>query len=187
MPAALAGRVAPADAEARWAALRAFHDASGHFLVTNGPYRLASWTDDTSVLQVFRDLSYPRGLGVFNSHALRLRAFVTGAEKRPDELVVKAEVERIDRFGRDSQIVREPFVKRVLEQDQADPAGRPLRRGRAGPRGGRRGNDGGERPGRLPRSICARSAGRADYVVLVALTVDDNRTDLPVKVIPWTR
>ena len=43
---------------------------------------------------------------------------MTGSEKRPDELVVKAEVERIDRFGRDSQIVREPFVKRVLEQDK---------------------------------------------------------------------
>jgi hypothetical protein len=24
-------------------------------------------------------------------------------------------------------------------------------------------------------------------VALVALTVDDNRTDLPVKVVPWTR
>jgi hypothetical protein len=71
VPAALAGRVTPADAGARWAALRAFHDALGHLLVTNGPYRLVSWTDDTSVLQVFRDLSYPRGLGVFNSHAHR--------------------------------------------------------------------------------------------------------------------
>ena len=118
MPAALAGRVTPEEAAARWAALRAFHDASGHLLVTNGPYRLASWTEDTSVLQVFRDLSYPRGLGAFNSHALPLRAFVTGTEVRADELVVKAEVERMDRFGREYQIVREPFVKRVLEQDR---------------------------------------------------------------------
>src|SRR4029079_11381249 len=45
VPGALAGRGTPADAGARWAALRAFHDASGHVLVTNGPYRLVSWTD----------------------------------------------------------------------------------------------------------------------------------------------
>jgi hypothetical protein len=25
------------------------------------------------------------------------------------------------------------------------------------------------------------------YSILFALTVDDNRTDLPVKVVPWTR
>ena len=118
VPTALAGRVTPAEADARWAALRAFHDASAHFLVTNGPYRLASWTEDTSILQVFRDLSYPRGLGVFNSHALPLRAFVTGAEARADEIVLKAEVERVDRFGREYRIVREPFVKHVLEQDR---------------------------------------------------------------------
>ncbi len=186
VPAALAGRVAPADAEARWTALRAFHDASGHFLVTNGPYRLASWTDDTSVLQVFRDLSYPRGLGVFNSHALRLRAFVTGAEKRPDELVVKAEVERIDRFGRDSQIVREPFVKRVLEQDKRTlPVARYVVVGpdrAVSAAGTTEASD----PGDF--RIDLRALSRAgDYVVLVALTVDDNRTDLPVKAIPWTR
>ena len=36
--------------------------------------------------------------------------------------------------------------------------------------------------------IDLRGLSRAgDYVVLVALTVDDNRTDLPVKAIPWTR
>ena len=58
----------------------AFHDASGHFLVTNGPYRLASWTEDTSVLQVFRDFTYPMGLGAFDRFALPLRAFVTGVE-----------------------------------------------------------------------------------------------------------
>jgi hypothetical protein len=186
VPAALAGRVCPTEAEARWTALRAFHDASGHFLVTNGPYRLASWTDDTSVLQVFRDLSYPRGLGVFNSHALRLRAFVTGAEKRSDELVVKAEVERIDRFGRDSQIVREPFVKRVLEQDKRTlPVARYVVVGpdrAVSAAGTTEASD----PGDFRIDLRALSQA-GDYVVLVALTVDDNRTDLPVKAIPWTR
>src|SRR6185436_2886386 len=180
VPAALTGRVTPADAGVRWAALRAFHDASGHLLVTNGPYRLVSWTDDTSVLQVFRDLSYPRGLGVFNSHAQRLRAFVTGAETRPGELVVKAEVERIDRFGRDSQIVREPFVKRVLEQDKRTvPLAHyvvvgPDRAVAAA------GTVEAADPG-IYRVDLRRVDRAGRYVVLVALTVDDNRTNLPVK------
>jgi hypothetical protein len=186
VPAALAGRVALPDAEARWAALRAFHDAAGHFLVTNGPYRLASWTDDTTVLQVFRDLSYPHGLGVFNSHALRLRAFVTRAEARPGELVVKADVERIERFGRESQVVREPFVKRVVEQDK-----RPLPIARYVVIGPDRavsaaGSAEASEPGDFRIDLRALTR-TGDYVVLVALTVDDNRTELPVKAIPWTR
>jgi hypothetical protein len=186
VPPALAGRVTPSEASARWAALRAHHDAAGHFVVTNGPYRLASWTEDTSVLQVFRDLSYPRGLGVFNSHAQRLRAFVTGAERRPDELVVKADVERIERFGRESRIVREPFVKRAVEQDK-----RPLPVARyvvIGPDRAVRmaGTTEASEPGDF--RIDLRALTRAgDYVVLVALAVDDNRTELPVQAIPWTR
>jgi len=186
VPAALAGRVTPTEAESRWAALRSFHDASGHFLVTNGPYRLASWTDDTSVLQVFRDLSYPRGLGVFNAHALPLRAFVTDAEVRPEELLLKAEVERMDRFGRDYQIVREPFVKRVLEQDKRSvPLAHyvvvgPDRAVAAA------GTVEAADPG-IYRVDLRRVDRAGRYVVLVALTVDDNRTNLPVKAIPWTR
>ena len=186
VPAALAGRVTPEEAEARWAALRAFHDASGHFLVTNGPYRLASWTEDTSVLQVFRDLSYPRGLGVFNSHALPLRAFVTGTEVRADELVVKADVERVERFGREYRIVREPFVKRVLEQDRRSlPVGHYVV---VGPDGAvaAAGTVEASEPGDY--RVDLRAVDRPGrYVALVALTVDDNRTDLPVKVVPWTR
>ncbi len=186
VPAALVGRVTPEEAEARWAALRAFHDASGHFLVTNGPYRLASWTEDASVLQVFRDLSYPRGLGAFNSHALPLRAFVTAVEARADELVLKAEVERLDRFGREYQIVREPFVKRVLEQDRRSlPVGHYVV---VGPDGAvaAAGTVEASDPGDY--RIDLRAVDRpGHYVALVALAVDDNRTNLPVKVVPWTR
>ena len=186
VPAALAGRVTRAEAEARWAALRAFRDTAGHLLVTNGPYRLTSWTDDTAVLQVFRDLSYPRGLGSLNSHALPLRAFVTGAEARADELVLKAEVERVDRFGREYQIVREPFVKRVLEQDRRSlPLGHYVVIGPDGAvaaAGAVEASDPGE------HRIDLRALDRPGrYVALVALTIDDNRTNLPVRVVSWTR
>lgn len=185
-PAALAGRVSNAEAEARWAALRAFHEASGHFLVTNGPYRLASWTEDTSVLQVFRDLSYPRGLGAFNSHALPLRAFVTAVEARPDELVLKAEVERLDRFGREYQVVREPFVKRVLEQDRRSlPVGHYVV---VGPDGAVAATGTVEASDPGDYRVDLRAVNRPGrYVALVALAIDDNRTNLPVKVVPWTR
>jgi hypothetical protein len=186
VPAALAGRVTPAEVGARWAALRAFHDASGHFLVTNGPYRLARWTDDSAVLQVFRDLSYPRGLGTFNSHAAPLRAFVTGSEIRADGLVVKADVERLERFGRDSRIVREPFVRRVLEQDRRSlPIGHYVVIGpdrAVAATGTVEATDPGDY--RVDLRQLDRPGG---YSILFALTVDDNRTDLPVKVVPWTR
>jgi hypothetical protein len=186
VPPALAGLVTPAEARARWAALRSFRDASGHLLVTNGPYRLASWGDDTTVLQVFRDLSYPRGVGVFNSHAIPLRAWVAATERRGDTLVLRGEVERIERFGREHRIVREPLVKRVVEQDRRSlPLGHYVAVGPGG-------------DVTLAGTVAATDPG--DYVIdlgalarpgphllLVGLTVDGNRTNLPVKMIPWTR
>jgi len=186
VPAALAGVVTPAEAKARWGALRAFHATSGHFLVTNGPYRLTSWSESTSVLQVFRDFSYPRGLGVFNSHAFPLRAFITGTEAQGDGLVLKAEVERVERFGREYRIVREPFVKRVVEQDRRSlPVGHYVAVGpdaAVAAAGTVEASDPGE------FHVDLRALDRpGNYVILVALTVDDNRTELPVKVVPWTR
>ena len=186
VPGALAGFVTPAEAKARWEALRAFHAASGHFLVTNGPYRLTSWSERTSVLQVFRDLSYPRGLGVFNGHVFPIRAFVTASEAHGDELVLKAEIERVDRFGREYRIVREPFVKRVVEQDRRSlPVAHYVAIGPdtwVAAAGAVEANDPGE------FHVDLRALDRpGHYLILVALTIDDNRTELPVKAIPWTR
>jgi hypothetical protein len=186
VPAALAGVVTPGEAKARWEALRAFHETSGHFLVTNGPYQLTKWSETTSVLQVFRDLSYPRGLGVYNSHVFPLRAFVTGTEIVGDELVLKAEVERIDRFGREYRIVRDPFVKHVFEQDRRSlPVGHYVAIGSdsaVAATGTVEASDPGE------FRVNLRGLDRpGHYVILVALTVDDSRTELPVKAIPWTR
>jgi hypothetical protein len=186
VPPALAGLVTPDEARARWAALRAFRDAAGHVLVTNGPYRLVEWTEARTVLQVFRDLSYPRGVGVFNSHAAPLRAFVTAADVRGDTLVVRGDLERVERFGREQRIVREPFVKRVVEQDRRSlPVAHYVA---VGPDGevAAAGTVPAADPGDFPVDLRPLSrAGR--YALLVALTVGDNRTNLPVKAIPWTR
>ena len=186
VPAALAGIVTPAEAKARWQALRAFHETAGHFLVTNGPYRLTRWSETTSVLQVFRDFSYPRGLGVFNLHAFPLRAFVTGTETRGDALVLKADIERVDRFGREYRIVREPFVKREVEQDRRSlPVCHYVAIGPDATVAAAGAVEAGD-PGEF--RVDLRALDRpGKYVILLALTVDDNRTELPVKAIPWTR
>jgi hypothetical protein len=186
VPPGLVGLVTPDEARARWAALRAYRDAAGHFLVTNGPYRLVEWSEAKTVLQVFRDLSYPRGVGVFNRHATPLRAHVTAVDVRGDTLVVRGDVERVERFGREQRIVREPFVKRAVEQDRRSlPVGHYVA---VGPDGevAAAGAVAAADPGDFPVDLRSLTAsGR--YLLLVALTVDDNRTNLPVKAIPWTR
>jgi hypothetical protein len=186
VPPALVGLVTPDEARARWAALRAYRDAAGHFLVTNGPYRLVEWNEAKTVLQVFRDLSYPRGVGVFNSHATPLRAHVTAADVRGDTLVVRGDLERVERFGREQRIVREPFVKRVVEQDRRSlPVAHYVA---VGPDGevAATGAVPAVEPGDFPVDLRPLTA-RGRHVLLVALMVDDNRTHLPVKAIPWTR
>jgi hypothetical protein len=62
-PEILQSLVSADDARKRWAALSVFYRSHGHFLVTNGPYQLKSWSDESASLEVFRDLSYPLGVG----------------------------------------------------------------------------------------------------------------------------
>ena len=109
-PAALRGLVTPAEARERWEALDKFHSEHGHFLVTNGPYRLDSGSEGTAVLQVFRDPSYPQGVGSFDDYAIPLRAFPTSIEHRADRLEIAADVERLSRFQRSYEIERAAFV-----------------------------------------------------------------------------
>ena len=98
------------EARARWEALRTFHVMRHHYLVTNGPYRLESWSADKVVLQVFRDLSYPLGVGYFNEWALPRRAFATAIDDRGNRLEIRADVEKISHYGRTFEIVREPLT-----------------------------------------------------------------------------
>ncbi len=61
------------EARRRWAALAAFHKANGHFLVTNGPYKLKAWSADSVTLEAFRDLTYPLGVGSYDAYAIPAR------------------------------------------------------------------------------------------------------------------
>jgi hypothetical protein len=88
------------EAKRRWAALAAFYQAHGHFLVTNGPYELKAWSTDSVNLSVFRDLSYPLGVGSFDAYAIPRRAFITKVERENGRLRLFAEIETIMKFQR---------------------------------------------------------------------------------------
>ena len=106
VPPALVPYVNAQEARARYRALREFHAAHGHWLVTNGPYVLERWDGAKAVLSVFRDPTYPKGIGSFNAYAVPLKAHVTRIERRASGAEVRIETERLEREGRDVRIVR---------------------------------------------------------------------------------
>ena len=96
------------DARKRWAALSAFYRSHGHFLVTNGPYQLKSWSGGSASLEVFRDLSYPLGVGSYDTYAIP-RGYVTKVERQDGGLRLSADIEIVMKFMRDYQILRQPM------------------------------------------------------------------------------
>ncbi len=108
-PAILEKLVSAEDARKRWAALAAFYRSHGHFLVTNGPYQLKSWSGESATLEVFRDLSYPLGVGSFDAYAIPRRGYVTKVERQGRGLRLSADIELVMKFMRDYEIVRQPM------------------------------------------------------------------------------
>src|SRR6516164_8212728 len=80
-PAILQSLVSAEEARKRWAALSAFYRSHGHFLVTNGPYQLKSWSGNSVSVEAFRDLSYPLGVGSYDTYAIPRRGYVTKVER----------------------------------------------------------------------------------------------------------
>jgi hypothetical protein len=76
--------------------------------VTNGPYRLKSWSADGVSLEAFRDLSYPLGVGSFDAYAIPRRGWVTGILRDGDRLKLTADVETVIKFGRGYRLERQP-------------------------------------------------------------------------------
>jgi hypothetical protein len=109
VPDALRVLVTPEQARERWRALGQFRRRTGHVLVTAGPYQMGPVTRDTATLPVFRDFTYPLGVGSFDQYALPVRAYVRAVERRGDKLLVLADVENVEKAGRSYKIVREPF------------------------------------------------------------------------------
>jgi hypothetical protein len=120
VPPALAGLVPADEAQHRWASLVQFAKRRGHFLVTNGPYQLAAWSDTGATLAVFRDFTYPLGVGSYDRYAIPLRAYPARVVSRGDRIEVQADVEEAQKFLRDHRIVREPLQGRPLPPDRRD-------------------------------------------------------------------
>jgi len=182
-PESLRSLVSADEARQRWAALAAFYRARGHFLVTNGPYQLKQWSADGVALDVFRDLSYPLGVGSYDAYAIPRRAFFTKVEQENDQLRLYGETETIMKFQRSYEMRREPLqslsaddLKRAAPECRytvVDSAGRVTFAGVA-----RLGDDATFRvdlKGKL-------AAGR--YTVLAELIVNGNAMNAEIRRIP---
>jgi hypothetical protein len=108
-PEILQSLVSADDARKRWAALSAFYWSHGHFLVTNGPYQLKSWSGESATLEVFRDLSYPLGVGSYDTYAIPRRGYVANVARQDRGLLLSADIEIVMKFMRDYQILRQPM------------------------------------------------------------------------------
>jgi len=108
-PETLRNLVGEDEAHGRWTALAAFFKEHGHFLVTNGPYRLEGWSADGARLEAFRDLSYPLGVGSFDAYAIPRRGWVNGFERDGDRLELTADLEILVKFGRSYHLERQPM------------------------------------------------------------------------------
>ena len=171
-------------AKERYARLREFHAAHGHWLVTNGPYLLGRWDGAKAVLNVFRDPTYPKGLGSFNAYAVPLKAHVTRVERRGEGAVVHTETEWLERLGRDTRIVRGSFAQRLAERMAG--AGAPpapvCRYVLVRPDGGiaaagevRAGSNG----------VCQLGLAKGSSRLMVTAVLEDNAANVPIKIVPW--
>ena len=175
VPEALRRLVSADEAHARWAALRQFAQRRGHYLVTSGAYQLEKWSDAAVVLQVFRDMANPLGVGTYDRFAIPRRAYVARITARGDRLEMAPEIERLEKFLRQYRLVREPLGVRG-RRGQGRRARLPFRdRGRRRPRGRRR---------YLPRGAAHRVVvdlkGRLKpgaYTALVSLVLGDNHVN----------
>jgi hypothetical protein len=120
VPPALRRLVTADEAQTRWASLKAFYAKRGHFLVTNGPYGLDTWTARDVTLQAFRDFTNPNGVGTYDRFAIPSRAFIARLTALGDRLELLPEIERVEKFLRDYRIVRAPLGTPVSDEDRAD-------------------------------------------------------------------
>jgi hypothetical protein len=184
VPLALISHVNAQEARARYRRLREFHAAHGHWLVTNGPYLLDRWDGTKAVLGVFRDPSYPKGLGSFNAYAVPLKAHVTRIERRGDGALVHTEAEWLERLGRDTRVVRGSFAQRLAERLTG--AGAPpalvchylLVRRDGGVAAAGAVRAGAEGTCRLQSKISGRR-------LVIAAVLEDSAANAPIRIVPW--
>jgi hypothetical protein len=113
-PTALASMVSAEAATARWQTLDAFAEANGHLLVTNGPYKLKSFTHDVVTLDVIREFTYPIGLGTFDFHAYPAKALIGRVEHIGSRVLLTADAEISVKQQRDQRVFVVPLQRDTL-------------------------------------------------------------------------
>jgi hypothetical protein len=186
VPVALRIAATPDDARPRWAALRRFAREQGHYLIANGPYRLGKVTTEAIVLPVFRDFTYPIGVGAFDRWSLPLRAYMTGIDVTPTGLALRVDVERVEKAARSYEIVRQPFSPEVAGGGVTPPP--PVAHyvviGADGHVAAAGTSDRVEQARVL---VPLSPLPRGEYRVFLAVTLGDNLVNPDVKVMAWTR
>jgi hypothetical protein len=184
VPEALRALVTPEQATQRWAALREFARTHGHWLVTAGPYVLGKVTPASASLVVFRDFTYPLGVGSFDQYPIPLRAFIVKTERRGERLEIQADVENIEKFARSYKIVREPFRPQPASEKFREPL--TVHFSVLGPNDevAAAGTSRDVQNGRLVVDLAGRLKPGA-YRVLLALALNGNLVNPEVKVLPY--
>ena len=77
--------------------------------MTNGPYRLKSWTPRSVTLEAFRDLTYPLGVGSYDAYAIPRRGFITRVDRDGGRLTLAGDIEVVEKFQRSYRLVRTPI------------------------------------------------------------------------------
>jgi hypothetical protein len=113
-PDALKGFVGADTAAARWRSLREFAERNGHFLVTNGPYRLKAWGPESVTLQAVREITYPLGFGTYDRFVHPPRATLETAAQIGEEVIVGADADLTVKGGRSYVTTKEPLTRTTM-------------------------------------------------------------------------
>jgi hypothetical protein len=184
VPEALRSLVTPAEARQRWAALREFARTNGHWLVTAGPYVLGKVSAESASLKVFRDFTYPLGVGSFDQYPIPLRAYVVRTERRGERLEIQADVENIEKAARSYKIVREPFRPQPAGEKTREPLTAHWAVVGPGDEVAAAGASRDVQNGRVVVDLTGRLKPGA-YRVLLALALNGNLVNPEVKLVPY--
>ncbi len=97
------------EARRRWAALSAFYKGQWPFSADQRPYQFKNRSHDSVVLSAFKDLSFPPGVGSYDTYAIPRRGFITVVEWTGDKVRLSGDIEMIDKFRRRYRLVRRPL------------------------------------------------------------------------------
>lgn len=131
IPSELEGIVSPADAKARWSALKSFYEERGHFWISNGPYTFAS-ADPTAlqmILEAFREYPFKadRWDGMITMKVPSVRVV-----KAPEDVIPGLEAT----FNLAVEVEGKPYDRASVKYLLLDSLGNLVAAGVAQPKGG---------------------------------------------------